>query len=91
MHGFFGADSADSASGVRVNVVSFGYKYGLPADADIVADCRFLPNPHWIQELAPLTGQDPPVRDYVLGQPGRQGVHRCLRRGDAGGPGRLRA
>jgi RNase adapter protein RapZ len=70
MHGFFGADSADSASGVRVNVVSFGYKYGLPADADIVADCRFLPNPHWIEELAPLTGQDAPVRDFVLGQPG---------------------
>ena len=70
MRGFFGADSADSASGVRVNVVSFGYKYGLPADADIVADCRFLPNPHWIEELAPLTGQDAPVRDFVLGQPG---------------------
>jgi RNase adapter protein RapZ len=70
MQGFFGADSADSASGVRVNVVSFGYKYGLPADADIVADCRFLPNPHWIEELAPLTGQDAPVRDFVLGQPG---------------------
>ena len=70
MHGFFGGDSADSASGVRVNVVSFGYKYGLPADADIVADCRFLPNPHWIEELAPLTGQDAPVRDFVLGQPG---------------------
>ena len=70
MRGFFGADSADSAAGVRVNVVSFGYKYGLPADADIVADCRFLPNPHWIEELAPLTGQDAPVRDFVLGQPG---------------------
>jgi UPF0042 nucleotide-binding protein len=67
MQGFFGGDSAP---GVRVNVVSFGYKYGLPADADIVADCRFLPNPHWIEELAPLTGQDPPVRDFVLGQTG---------------------
>jgi len=70
MRGFFGADSADNAAGVRVNVVSFGYKYGLPADADIVADCRFLPNPHWIEELAPLSGQDAPVRDFVLGQPG---------------------
>ena len=67
MQGFFGGDSAP---GVRINVVSFGYKYGLPADADIVADCRFLPNPHWIEELAPLTGQDTPVRDFVLVQPG---------------------
>ena len=50
--------------------MSFGYKYGLPVDADMVADCRFLPNPHWVAELAPLTGQDSRVRDYVLGQPG---------------------
>ncbi len=55
---------------LRVSVVSFGYKYGLPMDADMVADCRFLPNPHWIPELAPLTGRDRPVMDYVLGQPG---------------------
>ena len=55
---------------VRVTVLSFGFKYGLPVDADIVADCRFLPNPHWIPELAPLTGQDQQVRDYVLGLPG---------------------
>jgi UPF0042 nucleotide-binding protein len=55
---------------VRVTIVSFGYKYGLPVDADMVVDCRFLPNPHWVPELAPLTGQDAPVRDYVLGQPG---------------------
>jgi UPF0042 nucleotide-binding protein len=67
MQGFFGGDAA---MGLRVSVVSFGYKYGMPVDADIVTDCRFLPNPHWIDELAPLTGQDPPVRDYVLGQPG---------------------
>ena len=53
-------------------MVSFGFKYGLPVDADMVADCRFLPNPHWIAELAPLTGQDRPVRDYVLGQPGAE-------------------
>jgi len=66
MQGFFGGDAA---LGLRVSVVSFGYKYGMPVDADIVTDCRFLPNPHWIEELAPLTGQDPPVRDYVLGQP----------------------
>ncbi|HUK69860.1 MAG TPA: RNase adapter RapZ [Streptosporangiaceae bacterium] len=66
MRGFF-ADDADRR--VRVNVVSFGYKYGLPVDADVVADCRFLPNPHWVGELRPLTGLDQPVRDYVLGQP----------------------
>jgi UPF0042 nucleotide-binding protein len=50
-------------------VVSFGYKYGLPLDVDIVLDCRFLPNPHWIEALRPLTGLDDPVRDYVLTQP----------------------
>src|SRR5207248_6433162 len=68
MRDFFGGGGA--AAGLRLSIVSFGYKYGLPVDADQVADCRFLPNPHWIPELAPLTGQDRPVRDYVLGQPG---------------------
>ena len=67
MRDTFGGD-ADTA--LRVNVVSFGFKYGLPVDADMVADCRFLPNPHWIPELAPLTGQDDDVKEYVLGQPG---------------------
>jgi UPF0042 nucleotide-binding protein len=70
MQGFFGGEGGEGTLGLRVNVVSFGYKYGLPADADIVADCRFLPNPHWVEDLAPLTGQDAPVRDFVLGQPG---------------------
>ncbi len=55
---------------IKVTVVSFGFKYGLPVDADMVVDCRFLPNPHWIPDLAPLTGQDPAVRQYVLSQPG---------------------
>ncbi|MDQ1710036.1 MAG: RNase adapter protein RapZ [Frankiaceae bacterium] len=55
---------------LRVSVVSFGYKYGLPVDAEMVVDCRFLPNPHWIPDLRPRTGQDEQVRDYVLGQPG---------------------
>lgn len=55
---------------LRVTIVSFGYKYGLPSDADHVADCRFLPNPFWIPELRPLTGQDQRVRDYVLGLTG---------------------
>jgi UPF0042 nucleotide-binding protein len=62
------ATEADTA--LRVSVVSFGFKYGLPVDADMVADCRFLPNPHWVPELAPQTGRDAPVIDYVLGQPG---------------------
>jgi RNase adapter protein RapZ len=55
---------------IKVTVLSFGYKYGLPVDADVVADCRFLPNPHWVPELAPKNGLDPAVREYVLGQPG---------------------
>jgi UPF0042 nucleotide-binding protein len=59
-----------TATGLRLSIVSFGYKYGLPVDADLVADCRFLPNPHWIAELAPLTGKDEPARDYILSQPG---------------------
>jgi len=59
----------ESDTAVRVTVLSFGYKYGVPVDADMVADCRFLPNPHWIPELAPKNGQDPAVKDYVLGQP----------------------
>jgi RNase adapter protein RapZ len=66
MHQYFGAGSE---SGLRLNVVSFGYKYGLPMDADLVADCRFLPNPHWVPELRQFTGQDAAVRDYVLTQP----------------------
>ncbi|MEO5533611.1 MAG: RNase adapter RapZ [Pseudolysinimonas sp.] len=54
----------------RVTVLSFGYKYGLPSDADHVADCRFLPNPFWVPELKELTGLDDVVADYVLGLPG---------------------
>ena len=64
---FFGGDDRP---GLRSTVVSFGFKYGLPVDADLVVDCRFLPNPHWVPELRPMTGRDAPVRDYVLGQPG---------------------
>ncbi|MDP8971302.1 MAG: RNase adapter RapZ [Actinomycetota bacterium] len=55
--------------GLVVNVVSFGFKNGTPRDADIVLDVRFLPNPHWIDELRPYSGLDEPVRAYVLGQP----------------------
>jgi RNase adapter protein RapZ len=64
------AFATEAEAALKVSVVSFGYKHGLPVDADMVADCRFLPNPHWIPELAPLTGRDGPVIDYVLGQPG---------------------
>ena len=52
---------------MTVTVVSFGFKHGTPRDADMVLDCRFLPNPHWEPELRPLTGLEAPVRDYVLG------------------------
>jgi len=69
MRNFFGGGTA---TGVRLSIVSFGFKYGLPVDADLVADCRFLPNPYWIAELAPMTGQDAPVREYVLSQPGAE-------------------
>ncbi|MDQ1646979.1 MAG: RNase adapter protein RapZ [Cryptosporangiaceae bacterium] len=55
---------------LHVTVLSFGFKYGLPADADLVVDMRFLPNPHWVPELRPLTGRDAPVSDYVLSQEG---------------------
>ena len=66
----FGEESDSEA--LQVTVLSFGYKYGLPVDADLVVDCRFLPNPHWVPELRPKTGRDEEVRDYVLSQPGAQ-------------------
>jgi len=56
----------DSDSDLRVNVLSFGYKYGIPVDADLVVDCRFISNPHWVPELRPLSGLDKPVSDAVL-------------------------
>lgn len=62
--------SAEDAAGLRITLESFGYKYGLPADADLVADCRFIPNPFWIPRLKPLNGLDESVRDYVLAQEG---------------------
>ena len=58
------------AQSVRVNVLSFGYKYGIPVDADLVLDCRFIPNPHWIPELRPLTGLDDKVKSNVLANAG---------------------
>lgn len=63
----FGGGSGES---VRINVLSFGYKYGIPVDADLVLDCRFIPNPHWVPELRPLTGLASAVSSHVLGSDG---------------------
>jgi RNase adapter protein RapZ len=62
----FGADSP--AAGMQTTITSFGYKHGLPLDADIVLDCRFLPNPYWVERLRHLSGLDEDVREHVLGQ-----------------------
>ena len=61
-------EPADLPSGLQISVVSFGYKHGLPLDVDLVFDCRFLPNPHWIESMRPLPGTDPKVRRYVMKQ-----------------------
>jgi RNase adapter protein RapZ len=66
------AFGSESVQATRVTLVSFGYKYGLPMDSDLVMDVRFLPNPYWIPELRELTGRDEQVRDYVLSQDGAQ-------------------
>ncbi len=57
------------AAHMQTSIVSFGYKHGIPLDVDIVLDCRFLPNPYWVDELRPLSGLDAAVRDFVLSQP----------------------
>ncbi len=54
---------------LQATVLSFGFKYGLPVDADMVVDVRFLPNPHWVPDLRPLTGLDPAVSAYVFESP----------------------
>ena len=59
----------DTEKSLQTSLVSFGYKHGLPLDVDLVFDCRFLPNPHWVESLRPLTGLDAPVREYVCSQP----------------------
>jgi UPF0042 nucleotide-binding protein len=61
---------SSNSKALKVNVMSFGFKYGLPADADLVADARFIPNPHWKDELRAKTGNDSEVAEYVLAQPG---------------------
>jgi UPF0042 nucleotide-binding protein len=59
----------ESTGIMQTAVMSFGYKHGLPLDVDMVLDCRFLPNPHWVERLRPKTGLDSPVKRYVLGFP----------------------
>jgi RNase adapter protein RapZ len=66
----FGTARADE--GMAITITSFGFKHGLPTDSDTVFDLRFLPNPHWVEELRPFTGLDQPVRDFVLGNPETQ-------------------
>jgi UPF0042 nucleotide-binding protein len=65
----FGTEQTTS---LKVTVVSFGFKYGIPVDADYVADMRFLPNPFWVPDLRPHTGQDADVADYVKSRDGAQ-------------------
>ena len=72
----------EDARRLRVTVLSFGFKYGLPPDADFVVDARFLPNPFWVPELREQTGRDDAVSRYVLGAAGRGHV-----RGDVRAPG----
>jgi RNase adapter protein RapZ len=62
--------AAGLAPTIRINLLSFGYKYGIPVDADLVLDCRFIPNPHWIPELRPLNGLDALVSQKVLSSEG---------------------
>jgi UPF0042 nucleotide-binding protein len=59
---------APPEAGLKVSLISFGFKYGAPRDADLVLDVRFLPNPHWVDTLRPLPGTDPEVRSFVEGQ-----------------------
>lgn len=66
INSYFGG--IESGGPLNTTIVSFGYKYGLPLDADMVLDVRFLPNPHWIEELRPYSGVDTQIQDYVLGQ-----------------------
>jgi UPF0042 nucleotide-binding protein len=62
--------AAGMVKALRINVLSFGYKYGIPVDADLVLDCRFIPNPHWVPELRPKSGLDDDVYQHVLGSDG---------------------
>ncbi len=68
LHELFREQQSTDGS-LQTSVVSFGYKHGVPLDVDLIFDCRFLPNPHWVESLRPLPGTDPKVREYVLDQP----------------------
>lgn len=70
-------DDASTAP-LHIEVVSFGFKRGSPRDADLLLDVRFLPNPHWVEELRPHDGRDDAVRDYVFGQPSTQPFMRAF-------------
>lgn len=72
LRSIFARDAGAGPGALQVSVVSFGYKHGLPADADLVFDVRFLPNPFYVEDLRPLTGRDEPVADYVLRHPATQ-------------------
>ncbi len=79
-----------TAETMQIQVVSFGFKHGVPLDVDTVFDCRFLPNPHWVDELRPLTGLDEAVRRFVLDQPDDQRVRQPGRPPPRPGAARLR-
>ncbi|MGZ4427871.1 MAG: RNase adapter RapZ [Nocardioidaceae bacterium] len=66
------AFGTEHTTSLKATVISFGFKYGIPVDADLVADMRFLPNPHWVPELRPLSGRDDAVAEYVKGRPEAQ-------------------
>ena len=83
----YGGTSDDT---LRVTLLSFGFKNGLPVDADMVFDVRFLPNPHWVPELRPQTGLSKPVSEYVLQQPGSRALPGRRAAGAGVGVGGLR-
>ncbi len=87
----FSAGGPLTSPNLRATVVSFGFKYGLPVDADLVVDVRFLPNPYWIPELRELTGNDQEVKDYVLSPGRRPALPRPVRRAAAADRCRLPA
>ena len=64
---------------LQTSLISFGYKFGIPLDVDLLFDCRFLPNPHWVEDLRPRPGTDEAVRRYVLDQPAAQAFLEGLR------------
>jgi UPF0042 nucleotide-binding protein len=78
LHELFGDTPAPDGS-LQTSLISFGYKFGIPLDVDLIFDCRFLPNPHWVETLRPLPGTDDAVRRYVLDQPEAQAFLAQLR------------